>query len=98
LTLGKKASAKVINQSEYFVAFAFATGQHFRLLTAPRPGMSQRPPLRKTGFIAKEQQCPLLPCEPQGLGPRITAPRAFFGFIQVIGNKTRFLLREPQIP
>ena len=44
------------NKTKDFVAFAFATRRHLRLLALGSPGIAQRAPLGKTGLIAKKQQ------------------------------------------
>lgn len=52
----KEASAEIINQAKDFVAFALARSLHQRRRAFARPGISQCPPLRKTGFVAKQSQ------------------------------------------
>jgi len=49
----KELPGKEINQAEGFVAFALTGGFDSRLLTFARPGITERPPLGKTSFIAE---------------------------------------------
>src|SRR3972149_6147537 len=92
----EQAPTKELNQSEHFVAFAFATGLHQGLVTDRRPGITERPPLRKTGFVAKEQPSLggfRLPFE---VGENLGHPQPPFGFIQMIGHKPGFLIGKAQ--
>src|SRR5215467_6302117 len=52
----EKPSREIVDEAEHFVAFTLATGGHFGLLACGGPGVAQRAPLGKAGFIAKEQQ------------------------------------------
>ena len=56
LPLIKEASCKVLNQPEDFIAFPLTAGLDLGLLAAPCPRVRERAPLRKTGFIAKQQE------------------------------------------
>ena len=94
--LTEQAPTEKLNQSEYFVPFAFATGLHQGLLTGWRPGITERPPLRKTGFVAKQQQSLggfRLPFE---VRENLGHPQQTFGFIQMIRHKTGFLIGKAQ--
>ncbi len=50
--LREQPPGEICNGSEDFVAFALATGWHFRLLASARPGRTQRAPLGKAGLIS----------------------------------------------
>src|SRR5215510_1125190 len=96
LPLIKEVPREVIDQAEDFIAFALTTRLDLGLLAAPRPRVRERAPLRERRFIAKQQQG--LPCfgTAQYLGPRRRAPRLPFGFIQMSGDKGRFLKAKAQ--
>src|SRR3972149_4484744 len=53
LPLGKERTRKILNEAPDLVGFALAAGRDRRLMPPPRPGVTQRTPLRKTTFIAK---------------------------------------------
>src|SRR5215510_8928168 len=57
----EKLPREIVNESKHLVAFAFAAGAHFGLFPFGRPGIAQRAPLGKAGFIAKEQERFALP-------------------------------------
>ena len=53
----EKPAGEIVDEAKDFVAFALATGGDFGLLAFGSPGIAERAPLGKAGFIAKEQQC-----------------------------------------
>src|SRR5215218_2311584 len=90
----EKAPGKVVNETKDFVRLAFAAGRHLRLLAFGRPRGAQRAPLGNTGLLAKEQQGLALLGLAEHLGPSGVTPLEAFGFIEVIGDKTSFLVRN----
>ena len=50
----EKPAGEIVNQAKDFVAFALATGGDFGLLALGSPGIAERAPLGKAGFISKE--------------------------------------------
>src|SRR5262245_7487451 len=97
LPLIKEVPGEVIDQAEDFIAFALATRLDLGLLAAPRPRVRERAPLRERRFIAKQQQSLLLLGTVQYVWPRRGAPRLPFVFIQMRGDKGRFLKAEAQV-
>src|SRR5215831_17811965 len=71
---GEQAPGKVVDEPKDFVRFAYATGQHFRLVSFARPGIAQRAPLGKTGLIPKEQEGLTLAGTSQHGGPGLLTP------------------------
>jgi hypothetical protein len=67
------------------------------LLAAPRPRVRERAPLRAGRCIAKQQQGLSLLRTAQNLGPRCGAPRLPLLFIEMIGDKGRFLLAKAEV-
>ena len=82
LSLIKKLSTKIVDQTKDLVAFANPGGLHFGLLTFLGPGIGQRPPLGKRGFIPKEQQGPPGLGVGQNTGPALRQP--FLAFVSVV--------------
>jgi hypothetical protein len=97
LHLIKETPAEIINQPKDFIAFPLAGGLDFGLLTAPRPGVRRRAPLRERRFIAKQQQGLPLVGKAQNLGPRCGAPRYPLACIKMSGDKGRFLIAKAQV-
>src|SRR5262249_11506123 len=97
LSLIKEVSRKVIDQAEDFIAFALATRFDLGLLAAARPRVRERAPLRERRFIAKQQQGLARLGPAQKVWPCGGAPRLAFGFIQMIGDKGRFLKAKAQV-
>src|SRR5262245_3359964 len=52
----EKPPRKIVDESKDLIGLALAAGKDFGLLTPECPGIAQRAPLSKAGFIAKEQQ------------------------------------------
>src|SRR5882672_3478025 len=52
----KQTPGAIFNRPKDFGAFALAAGRHLRLPAAARPRVTQRAPLRKTGFILEQDQ------------------------------------------
>ena len=97
LALIKEAPRAVIQQPEDLVAFAHATGRHWRWLSLAPPGGAPRAPLRQARFSAKQQQRSLLARQAHGCGPSVTPPLPAFFLVQMGGNKSRLLPREAQV-
>src|SRR4029453_162789 len=97
LPLIKEVPREVIAQAKDLVAFALAGGLDFGLLAAPCPGVRERAPLRKTGFIAKQQESFLRVCRAQNLRPRLCPPRLPLMLIKMIRDEGRFLKAKAQV-
>ena len=52
----EKPPRKIVDQSKDLLGLALAAGKDFGLVAPGGPGIAQRAPLGKAGFIAKEQQ------------------------------------------
>ena len=96
--LMKQPSRKEFDQTERLVGFALARRLDRGRLTAPRPRIAQRPPLRETRFIPKQNPGFPTACLPQDLGPFLREPRLAARFVEMIGDKLSFLKRVPQVP
>src|ERR1043166_4782971 len=94
---GEKAPGEVVDEPKDFVRFAYATGQHFRLVSPARPGIAQRAPLGKAGLIPKEQESLALAGASQHRGPGLLTPLQALGLIKVIGDKARFLVGKAKV-
>src|SRR5215510_15083200 len=97
LPLIKEVPREVVDQAEDFIAFALTTRLDLGLLAAPCPRVRERAPLRERRFIAKQQQGLSLFGTAQDVWPRRGTPRLPFGFIQMIGDKGRFLKAKAQV-
>jgi len=95
-TLIKQAPTEKLDQSEHFVALAFATCFHHRLLTHGCPDITQRTPLGETGFVSKQQQPPGRFRLSFEVRKNLGHPQQTFGFVQMIGHKTGLLVGKPQ--
>jgi hypothetical protein len=84
-----------VDETKHLVAFALATGGHCGLLASGSPVVAERAPLSKAGFIAKEPQGFALTRVLYNLWPRSPTLFQAFGFIEVIGDKTRLLRGKP---
>ena len=56
MALAEKPPRKIVDESKDLIGLALAAGQDFGLSAPGGPGIAQRAPLGKAGFIAKEQQ------------------------------------------
>ena len=92
----KKPSTEIVNQAEDFVAFALARSLHQRLYPLARPSARQCPPLRKTGFIAKQQVKLFSPARAvKLLATRFASIHA--GWLRRDDPSGRFLITKPQV-
>ena len=88
----EKASGEIINQPKDFIAFSDAGCLDGGLLAPFGPGIRQSAPLRKGGFIAKEDGRRLLLGLFNNLGPGfLQSLHALLG-IFVVGNKSSLLV------
>src|SRR5207249_7974695 len=86
----------VFNRPKDFVAFALAAGWHLRLPAAARPGVTQRAPLRKTGFILKQDKTVATLGRTYNHRPFLRKPGQTLGRVEMIRHKTGLLKRKAQ--
>src|ERR1043166_7636820 len=72
--LREQPPREILNSPKHFVAFALATGGHLRALPSSGPHVAQRAPLRKAGFICKQDQGPTTLGRPENRWPRGLQP------------------------
>src|SRR6266446_4747676 len=72
--LREQPPREILNSPKNFVAFALATGGHLRLLPSSGPGVAQRAPLGKAGFIFKQDQAPTTLGRPENRWPLVLQP------------------------
>src|SRR3989304_7913951 len=78
LPLGKERARKVLDEAPDLVGFALAAGRDDRLVSTPRPGVTQRTPLSKTTFVPKQDPSLRLLRRLQDRGPAFFQPFALF--------------------
>lgn len=94
----QQPTRKILNQAKDFVGLAFATRLDLGLLAFASPGVGQRPPLGKTGFVAKPNLGFPAPGLLQNPRPILLNPGFALGFVQVVGDEARLLERKIQVP
>src|SRR5262245_16031749 len=86
----------VLNGPKDFVAFALATRGHLRLVPTAGPGVAQRAPLRKTGFIFEEDQAFATLGRPDNRRPLVLQPGQALDRVEMVRDKARLLKRTSQ--
>lgn len=93
----EQATGKELNQPKDFVGAPHPTGLDLRCVPLPRSGVAQGIPLRKRGFVAKENQS-LAPFGlAQQVGPDLAQPQAVPLLVEMIRDKLRFLKGVTQV-
>ena len=93
----EKLAGELVDQAKDLVAPAFAAGGHCGLLALGGPGIAERAPLGKAGFIATQQQRLALPRLAYNARPLPAAPFQPLGLIEMIRDKARLLRGKTQI-
>src|SRR5918911_4601456 len=93
----EQAPREIVDESKDLIGPALATGGDFGLLAPGGPGIAQRAPLRKAGFITKEQQRLALAGSPYNVRPPGLPPLQTLGLVEVIGHKAGFLIGKSQV-
>jgi hypothetical protein len=94
--LEEQAPAEIVESAQHFVALAFATGLHQRLLAAQGPGVAQRAPLGEGGLVAKQQQRAARSGVSLNGWPLLLAPVLTPLLVQMVGDEARLLIRKAQ--
>src|SRR5215467_503358 len=88
---------QILNGAEDLIPFAFATGGDLRLVPPSCPGVAERAPLSKTGFIFKQDQS----FHPFGCSynrwPLVLQPSQAFSGVKMVRHKARLLKRKAQV-
>src|SRR5262249_11848087 len=93
--LGKPSRTK--NLITEFVAFALAAGRHLRLPAAARPRVTQGAPLRKTGFILKQDHTASTRGRTDNRRPFFLKPGQARRGVEMIRHKASLLKRQAQV-
>src|SRR5262249_32458896 len=95
--LVKQAPREIVNRPKHLVAFPLATGFDLGLLASARPRGTQRAPLRKAGFILKQDQALPTLGSTQELWPVLLEPGVPTRGVEMIRHKAGLLERKPQV-
>src|SRR5262245_65462008 len=88
---------KILNGAEDLIPFAFATGGDLRLVPPSCPGVAERAPLSKTGFIFKQDQAFHTFGCPYNRWPLVPQPSQALGGVKMVRHKARLLKRKAQV-